>query len=82
METILASVRKTGRAVCVTEAYRTGSFAAELASRIQEQAFDWLDAPIRVVGGADVPIPMAATLERAAVPQVDDIINAIREVLA
>ena len=82
MDTILTSVKKTGRVVCVTEAYRTGSFAAEVASRIQEQAFDWLDAPVRVLGAADVPVPMAASLESASVPRAADIIAAVREVLA
>jgi len=82
MDTILASVKKTGRVICLTEAYRTGSFAAELASRIQEQAFDWLDAPVRVLGAADVPVPMAASLESASIPQVSDIITAVHEVLA
>jgi pyruvate/2-oxoglutarate/acetoin dehydrogenase E1 component/TPP-dependent pyruvate/acetoin dehydrogenase alpha subunit len=82
LETILASVRKTGRVVCVTEACRTGSFAAELASRIQEQAFDWLDAPVRIVAGADVPIPVAASLEAACIPRVEDIVAAVKEVMA
>lgn len=82
METILTSVKKTGRVVCVTEAYRTGSFAAEIASRIQEEAFDWLDAPVTVLGGADVPVPMSASLESVAVPRVVDIIKAVREALA
>ncbi len=82
MDTILTSVKKTGRVVCVTEAYRTGSFAAEIASRIQEQAFDWLDAPVRVLGGADVPIPMSASLESVAVPRAADIIKAVKEALA
>lgn len=82
MDTILASVRKTGRVVCLTEAYRTGSAAAEIASRIQEQAFDWLDAPVRVLGAADAPVPMAATLESASVPRAADVIAAVREVLA
>jgi pyruvate/2-oxoglutarate/acetoin dehydrogenase E1 component len=81
MDTILQSVRKTGRVVCITEAYRTGSFAAEIASRIQDEAFDWLDAPVKVLGGADVPIPMAASLEKAAIPQVENIMAVIREVL-
>lgn len=81
METILASVKKTGRVVCVTEAYRTGSFAAEVASRIQDEAFDWLDAPVKIVGGADVPVPMAATLESAAVPNAAAIIAAIQDVM-
>jgi pyruvate/2-oxoglutarate/acetoin dehydrogenase E1 component len=82
MATILTSVKKTGRVVCVTEAYRTGSFAAEIASRIQEQAFDWLDAPVRVLGAADVPVPMAQSLESASIPRPADIVEAVREVLA
>ena len=82
MDTIVTSVKKTGRVVCVTEAYRTGSFAAEVASRIQEQAFDWLDAPVCVLGAADCPVPMAATLESASVPRAADVIAAVREVLA
>jgi pyruvate/2-oxoglutarate/acetoin dehydrogenase E1 component len=82
MDTIVTSVKKTGRVVCLTEAYRTGSFAAEVASRIQEQAFDWLDAPVRVLGAADCPVPMAASLESASVPRAADVIAAIREVLA
>jgi len=82
MDTILTSVKKTGRVVCVTEAYRTGSFAAEIASRIQEEAFDWLDTPVKVLGGADVPVPMSASLESVAVPRTVDIIKAVREALA
>ena len=82
MDTIVTSVKKTGRVVCVTEAYRTGSFAAEIASRIQEEAFDWLDTPVKVLGGADVPVPMSASLESVAVPRAVDIIKAVREALA
>jgi pyruvate/2-oxoglutarate/acetoin dehydrogenase E1 component len=81
METVAASVKKTGRAVGVTEAYRTGSFISELATRIQEELFDWLDAPIIRVAAADVPVPMSETLEDAAIPSVDAIIAGIREVL-
>jgi pyruvate/2-oxoglutarate/acetoin dehydrogenase E1 component len=82
MDSIVASVKKTGRVVCVTEGYRTGSFAAEVASRIQELAFDWLDAPVRVLGAADAPVPMAQSLESVSVPRAEDIIAAVREVLA
>ena len=81
MDTIAASVRKTGRVVGVTEAYKTGSFLSELATRIQEELFDWLDAPIVRVAAADVPIPMSEPLEDAAIPGVDRIIAGIREVL-
>jgi 2-oxoisovalerate dehydrogenase E1 component len=81
METIAASVKKTGRVVGVTEAYRTGSFITELAMRIQEEAFDWLDAPVVRVAAADVPVPMSETLEDAAIPNVDAIMAGIREAL-
>jgi pyruvate/2-oxoglutarate/acetoin dehydrogenase E1 component len=63
METIAASVKKTGRVVGVTEAYRVNSFISELAARIQEELFDWLDAPIVRVTGADAPVPMSESLE-------------------
>jgi 2-oxoisovalerate dehydrogenase E1 component len=77
METIAESVRKTGRVVGVTEAYRTGSFVSELATRIQEELFDWLDAPIIRVTAADVPVPMSESLEDADIPDVDAIIAGI-----
>jgi pyruvate/2-oxoglutarate/acetoin dehydrogenase E1 component len=81
METIAESVRKTGRVVGVTEAYRTGSFISELATRIQEELFDWLDAPIVRVTAADVPVPMSESLEDADIPDVDAIIAGIRKTL-
>jgi len=82
METISASVKKTGRVVGVTEAYKTGSFISELATRVQEQLFDWLDAPIVRVAGADVPVPMSEPLEDATIPSVARIIAGIRDVLS
>jgi pyruvate/2-oxoglutarate/acetoin dehydrogenase E1 component/TPP-dependent pyruvate/acetoin dehydrogenase alpha subunit len=81
METVAASVRKTGRVLGVTEACKTGSFISELAMRIQEEVFDWLDAPVVRVAAADVPVPMAETLEDAAIPNVEAIIAGIRQVL-
>jgi 2-oxoisovalerate dehydrogenase E1 component len=81
MEAISASVKKTGRVVGVTEAYRTGSFLGELTALIQEQLFDWLDAPVIRVAAADVPVPMAETLEDAAIPSVERIVAGIREAL-
>jgi 2-oxoisovalerate dehydrogenase E1 component len=82
METIAASVKKTGRVVGVTEAYKTSSFISELAMRIQEEVFDWLDAPVVRVAAADVPVPMAESLEDAAIPNVDAIVSGIRQVLS
>jgi 2-oxoisovalerate dehydrogenase E1 component len=81
METIVASVKKTGRVVGVTEAYKTGSFISELAMRIQEEVFDWLDAPVVRVAAADVPVPMSESLEDAAIPNVEAIIGGIRQAL-
>jgi len=81
MDTIASSVKKTGRVVGVTEAYRTGSFISELAMRIQEEVFDWLDAPVVRVAAADVPVPMSEALENAAIPGVEAIVAGIRQVL-
>ena len=81
METVAASVRKTGRVVGVTEACKTGSFISELAARIQEDLFDWLDGPVVRVAAADVPVPMSEPLEDAAIPNVEAIIAGIRQVL-
>jgi len=81
MDTVSASVQKTGRVVGVTEAYKTGSFISELAMNIQEQLFDWLDAPVVRVCAADVPVPMSEPLEDAAIPGVDAIIAGIRQAL-
>ena len=76
LETVVASVRKTGRIVGVTEAYKTGSFLSELFTLVNEAAFDWLDAPMVRVTALDVPVPMAETLEDAAIPSVERIVQA------
>ncbi|MGQ9584622.1 MAG: alpha-ketoacid dehydrogenase subunit alpha/beta [Anaerolineae bacterium] len=81
METVAESVRKTGRVVGVTEACKTGSFISELAARIQEELFDWLDAPVVRVAAADVPVPMSEPLEDACVPGVEAIVAGVRRVL-
>ena len=78
METILASVRKTHRAVIVDEGWRTGSLAGEISAQIMEGAFFDLDAPVERVCSAEVPIPYARHLEIAALPSVDEIIAATR----
>jgi pyruvate/2-oxoglutarate/acetoin dehydrogenase E1 component len=76
-ETIVASVKKTNRAVVIEDAWKFGGFAGEIASIIMEQAFDSLDAPVARVCGADVPIPYAKNLEQAALPQPPDIVSAV-----
>ncbi len=78
-ETVLASVRKTSRLVCVYEAVKTLGIGAEISAMVAESdAFDYLDAPIVRLGGAECPIPYNPELEKAAVPQVEDIIEAVR----
>ncbi len=81
MDTIAASVKKTGRVVGVTEAYPTNSFISEIAARIQEELFDWLDAPVIRVSAKDVPVPMAETLEDVDIPSAAVIADAIRRIL-
>ncbi|OGO04812.1 MAG: hypothetical protein A2Y73_02150 [Chloroflexi bacterium RBG_13_56_8] len=81
METIVQSVRKTGHVVGVTEAYKTGSYMSEVFTQINESAFDWLDGPMIRVAAADVPVPMAESLEDAAIPNAEDIANAVRRAL-
>ncbi len=76
LETVVASVRKTGRIVGVTEAYKTGSYLSELFTLVNEAAFDWLDAPMVRVTALDVPVPMSETLEDAAIPSVERIVKA------
>lgn len=81
-ETIVNSVKKTGRVIVVHEAVKRGGFGGEIASMIAEsEAFDYLDAPIKRLGGKAVPIPYNPKLEKAAVPQIDDIIAAVKETL-
>ena len=77
----MASVARTHRAVVVDEGWRSGSLAAEISARIMEQAFWDLEAPVARVCSAEVPIPYAAHLEQAALPQVPDLVAAAREVL-
>jgi len=78
--TIFDSVKKTNRVVTCEEGFPFAGIGAEISALINEQAFDWLDAPIRRVTGKDVPMPYAANLEKLALPQVDDIINACKDV--
>jgi pyruvate dehydrogenase E1 component subunit beta len=79
-ETIIASVQKTGRAVTVEEGWQQNGVGAEIAARILERAFDYLDAPVLRVSGKDVPMPYAANLEKLALPSVAEVVEAAKAV--
>ncbi|MGD9837303.1 MAG: pyruvate dehydrogenase complex E1 component subunit beta [Afipia sp.] len=80
-ETIINSVKKTGRAVAVEEGWQQSGVGAEIAARIMEQAFDYLDAPVARVSGKDVPMPYAANLEKLALPSVAEVVDAAKAVM-
>ena len=80
-DTIVESVRRTNRVVVVHEAVRFGGIGAEIASQIQEAAFDYLDAPVARVGAPFSPVPFSPALEQAYVPDGDRIVAEIRDVL-
>ncbi len=80
VETIVTSVKKTNRLVSVEEGWPFAGIGSEMAAIMMEQAFDWLDAPVARVNGADVPMPYAANLERLALPQTKDIVDAAKAV--
>ncbi len=80
-ESIIASVRRTSCAVVLEDDWLTYGIGAEIAATISDGAFDWLDAPVRRVAMAEVPMPYAKSLELAALPSLDDAKNAIRETL-
>ena len=79
-ETIVQSVMKTGRCVVVEEGWPQSGVAAEVSSRIMEQAFDYLDAPVARVTGKDVPMPYAANLEKLALPSIAEVVEAAKAV--
>lgn len=79
-DTVIESVKKTGRLVTVEEGWPQGGIGAELSARVSEQAFDYLDAPVMRVTGKDVPMPYAANLEKLALPNVDEVIAAVNAV--
>ncbi len=79
-DTVIESVKKTGRLVTVEEGWPQGGIGAELSARVMEQAFDYLDAPVIRVTGKDVPMPYAANLEKLALPNVDEVIAAVNAV--
>jgi len=79
-ETIVNSLKKTNRLVSVEEGWPFAGIGSELAAQMMDHAFDWLDAPVKRVAGLDVPLPYAANLEKMALPQPDNIIEAARAV--
>jgi pyruvate dehydrogenase E1 component beta subunit len=81
MEPVIDSFKKTNRAVIVEEGWKSYGVGAEIASRIYEEAFDFIDAPIQRVAQKEVPLPYNQALEQLALPQVEDVIRAVREVL-
>jgi pyruvate/2-oxoglutarate/acetoin dehydrogenase E1 component len=80
-KTLIDSVKKTGRLVLVTEETKTGATTAEVAAIIQEQAFDWLDAPIKRVNAPDTPVPFSPPLENFFIPDNKRIAQAIRDIV-
>jgi pyruvate dehydrogenase E1 component beta subunit len=80
IETIIESVKKTGRLVTVEEGWRQSGIGAEIAAAVTERAFDWLDAPVIRVTGKDVPMPYAANLEKLALPSVAEVVEAAKAV--
>jgi pyruvate dehydrogenase E1 component beta subunit len=80
IDTIVESVKKTGRLVTVEEGWRQSGVGAEIAARVMEEAFDYLDAPLIRVTGKDVPMPYAANLEKLALPSVAEVIEAAKAV--
>ena len=76
---IVESAKKTSRVVVIDEAWRTGGFGAEIASTVQEEAFDYLDGPVGRVGGVDVPAPYAGKLEASVIPSPEKVVSAVSD---
>jgi len=81
MQPVVESFKKTNRAVVVEEGWKSYGVGAEVVARLYEEAFDYVDAPIQRVAQKEVPLPYNRTLEQMALPQVDDVIRAVKEVL-
>jgi len=81
MEPVLESFKKTNRAVIVEEGWRSYGVGAEVTARIYEEAFDFVDAPIQRVAQKEVPLPYNRNLEQLALPQIEDVVKAVKEVL-
>ncbi|HMS57647.1 MAG TPA: pyruvate dehydrogenase complex E1 component subunit beta [Tepidiformaceae bacterium] len=81
IDTVVASVKKTNRAVIVEDDWKFGGFGGELSAQIMERAFDWLDAPVARVSGKDVPMPYNRNLEFAALPSEEDVAEAVHAMM-
>jgi pyruvate dehydrogenase E1 component beta subunit len=81
MEPVVESFKTTNRAVVVEEGWRSFGIGSEVVSRLYEEAFDYVDAPIQRVAQKEVPLPYNRTLEQMALPQVGDVIAAVKEVV-
>ena len=79
---VLESVRKTSKVLVLHEDTRTGGFGAEIAATIAEEAFEDLDAPVKRIAAPDTPVPFSPPLEKAFIPQVDDVVAGLRELAA
>lgn len=80
LPTVIESVKKTGRLVTVEEGFPQSSVGTEIAARVMQQAFDYLDAPVMTIAGKDVPMPYAANLEKLALPTVAEVVEAVKAV--
>ncbi|QXE91894.1 alpha-ketoacid dehydrogenase subunit beta [Geomonas subterranea] len=81
METVLASVRKTGRALVIEECWKSAGLGGDIASRIYEGCFDTLLAPVRRISGLDVPMPYSRKIEKLCIPQAEGIVQGVRDLL-
>src|SRR5437762_14146265 len=81
-EAVLESVRKTSKVLVLHEDTRTGGFGGEIAATIAEEAFEDLDAPVKRIAAPDTPVPFSPPLEKAFIPQVDDVTAGLRELAA
>ena len=80
IDTVIASVKKTGRCVTVEEGWPQNSVGSDISARLMENAFDYLDAPVIRIAGKDVPMPYAANLEKLALPSVAEVVAAVKKV--
>jgi pyruvate dehydrogenase E1 component beta subunit len=78
LDTVIESIKKTGRLVTVEEGFPQSSVGDHIASQVMQRAFDWLDAPVITIAGKDVPMPYAANLEKLALPNVSEVIEAVK----
>jgi pyruvate dehydrogenase E1 component beta subunit len=81
MEPVIQSFKKTNRAVIAEEGWKSFGVGSEVAARIYEQAFDYVDAPVKRVAQKEVPLPYNRSLEQLALPNVDDIVTAVKEII-